>query len=673
MIEAVGHSRAWAKLRTIPVVRKLWRDFRGELRENPALAQAAEWMHEPENRRLIDLLADMGSNEVVFYGGPSCVEFTENLVRVVNEMRFNALFGFGEKDDDQAQQKLHDLLSSLSDDLDALVPPELVLAGRIKDPSRTLEQLKRLETFVRDQLKSLPDWEKRFGQTTVEGGRFLTLTLDGSMAPWRDMFARVEKEEGEFDELAKKLKGLKTTINVGVRNGYVFLSIGIPADRLGRLGNKKPLSGRPELKPLAEHAERRITSVTYLSQDFAKRTAPSKSDIDEGLEGAAERLKSLGLPEETQERIKGDLKSLAEDLKKFITEPGARMSFSFLNDRGLESFDYDWGERHREVGAQPLTILEHVGGNPALVVASRRHITGEGYAFIAKWLKKLTGYAEEIGLPFLDDEKRDKYHEVTNLIFPLLKRFDEVTSQQLIPALKDGQSAFVVDNKLSSRQWAKAMPPADTPVPILEPAIVFGISDPERLREAFGNYRKIVNDSLAAARKLEAPIPPFDVPAPNTRTETWGSLFFYPRPRLDAAGADKQITPVAGLSKTYLALAISPAHAQRLLTATPLRVGTGPIAEAKQPLSAAAIVNFGSILDVIDKWLQYGVQAAKGEAKQRLKVQYEQNKALLAVARVFRQYSGVTHREDGAWVSHAELWVQDIEPQAKSGQTDEGD
>ena len=76
---------------------------------------------------------------------------------------------------------------------------------------------------------------------------------------------------------------------------------------------------------------------------------------------------------------------------------------------------------------------------------------------------------------------------------------------------------------------------------------------------------------------------------PKAKTETWGSLYFYPRPRLDAAGVDKQITPVAGLSKTYLVLAISHEQAQRLLTATPLKVSTGPIAQAKQPLSAAAI------------------------------------------------------------------------------------
>jgi hypothetical protein len=660
-IDAIGHSRAWEKLRTNPDIKRLLRNLHGELQENPALGQAAEWAREPENRRLIDLLADMGSHEVVFYGGRSCVDFVENVSRVLNEMRFDAVFGSTEKNE-QAQQQLHAFLKSLSQNLDALVPPDLVLACRVMDTSRALEQLKRLEILARDQLKSQPDWEKRFGQSSVEGGQFLTLTLDGSMAHWRDMFARVEKEEGEFDELAKKLKGLKTTVNIGVRDNYVFVSIGVPADRLGRLGNKKPLSDRSELKPLLKHAERRITSVSYLSQDFARRTSVSKSDIDQGLVQTAERLKSLGLPDEIQDRIQNDLKSLAEDVKKFITQPGARMSFSFLNDRGLESFGYDWGERHADNGTQPLAILEHVGGEPALFIASRRHVTGDAYGFIAKWLKKLTGYVEDIGLPFLDEEKRDKYHEVTDQVFPLLRRFDEVTSKQLIPALKDGQWAFVLDNKLSSRQWLKAMPPASAPVPILEPAIVLGVSDPEGLREALDKYRKIVNDSLAVARKLEAPIPPFDIPPPNTKAQTWGSLYFYSRPRLDAAGVDKQIAPVAGLSKEYLVLAISHDQAQRLLTATPLQVSTGPIAQAKQPLSAAALLDFGSILDVVEKWLQYRLQASSGDAKQIRKVRYDQAKALLTVAGVLRQYSGVTYREDGAWVSHAELWIKDLEP-----------
>jgi hypothetical protein len=673
-IEAIGHSHAWAKLRTIPAVRKLWRELRGSIKENPALAQAGDWAKEPENRRLIDLLADMGSHEVVFYGGQKCAEFTENAVRVINEMRFGALFESQETDNDQAQQKLHALLRSLSDDLDALVPPDLVLACRVKNTDQALEQLKRLETLVRDQLKSLPDWDKRFGQTPVEGGKFLTLTLDGSMAPWRDMFARVEKEDGEFDELAKKLKGLKTTINVGVRDGYVFVSVGVPADQLGRLGDKKPLANRLELKPLAEHASRRVTSVTYLSQDFAKRTALTKSDIEQGLEQAAEQLKALGLPDETQERIKGDLKLLAEDLKKFIAEPGARMAYSFLTDRGLESFDYDWGARPTDDVAKPLAILEHLGGDPALFVACRRNITGETYAIVSKWLQKLTGYAEDIGLPFLDEEKRDNYQRVTKAVFPLLKRFDEVTSKQLIPALKDGQSALVVDDKLSSRQWAKAMPKADTPLPILEPALVLGISDPERLKEAFGNYRKIVNDGLDAARELGAPIPDFKIPAPKTQTETWGSLYFYPRPRLDAAGVDKQITPVAGLSKTYLVLAISHEHAQRLLTRAPLKTSDGPMAKAQEPLSTAGLVDFGSILGVAEKWVLYQMKHAEKEtdtADHKSLDILNQTSQMFVVATVLRRFSSVTYREGGAWVSHAELWVQDIEPKLRPA--DEGE
>src|SRR5262249_7386573 len=163
----------WAKLKTIPVVRKLWREVRAGLKENPALAQVGDWAHEPENRRLIHLLAEMGSDEVVFYGGPRCVGFSAKFSRVLKEVRVGAVFGSQGNADDQAQQQLHALLRSLSDHLDALVLPELVLAGRIKDESQALEQLKRLETLVREQLKSLPDWEKRFGQTSIDGGRFL--------------------------------------------------------------------------------------------------------------------------------------------------------------------------------------------------------------------------------------------------------------------------------------------------------------------------------------------------------------------------------------------------------------------------------------------------------------------------------------------------------------------
>jgi hypothetical protein len=232
-----------------------------------------------------------------------------------------------------------------------------------------------------------------------------------------------------------------------------------------------------------------------------------------------------------------------------------------------------------------------------------------------------------------------------------------------------------VDNKLSARQWVKAMPRADKPLPILEPAMVFGISDPDQLKEAVGNYRKIVNDGLVVARELGAPIPEFDLPTPKTKTETWGTLYFYPRPKLDAAGVNKQITPLAGLSKTYLVLAISHEHAQRLLTPTPLKSHTGPLAKAQEPLSSAGLVDLRSILGVAEKWVLYQMKHADkepdAEDDQSADI-LNQTRQLFAVAAALRQLSSVTYREGGAWVSHVELRITDIEPKTRGGEPDDG-
>jgi len=60
------------------------------------------------------------------------------------------------------------------------------------------------------------------------------------------------------------------------------------------------------------------------------------------------------------------------DLQKYVPEPGASMSFSFLTERGLERFCYDWTQELTDDGTKPLSILNHVGGDPLFLSVGRQ-------------------------------------------------------------------------------------------------------------------------------------------------------------------------------------------------------------------------------------------------------------------------------------------------------------
>src|SRR5438046_2362984 len=73
-VEAILHSRAWAKLMGLPAVQTFFQMMQAQLQQpGSPLASVKQFFDEPENRQLIQLLSDMGSEEIFFYGGESCV------------------------------------------------------------------------------------------------------------------------------------------------------------------------------------------------------------------------------------------------------------------------------------------------------------------------------------------------------------------------------------------------------------------------------------------------------------------------------------------------------------------------------------------------------------------------------------------------------------------------
>ena len=100
---------------------------------------------------------------------------------------------------------------------------------------------------------------------------------------------------------------------------------------------------------------------------------------------------------------------------------------------------------------------------------------------------------------------------------PLLGRLDKATRNVLIPALADGQTGLVIDAKLTSRQFLKALPPTEQPLPMLEPAIVVGVSDAAKLKRAFTEYYAVADDFVEILKGIEKSDIPKDFKLPRPR------------------------------------------------------------------------------------------------------------------------------------------------------------
>jgi len=497
------------------------------------------------------------------------------------------------------------------------------------------------------------------------------------MIPWGELESEMETDVQRrlFEKAKANIEQRKVVASLGVKGDYLLLSISPSVKHLKRLGRGKLLVDRPELAPLVEQADRPITGISYASKEFLQQVAFGENTIDTWVAmgkafafGASEG----GLDKKLADRIAKDVGELGEDVKSFLPEPGAWMSFSYLTDRGFEGYAYDWNENVWFDGSKSLPLLEHLGGDPILFYACRQQYRPERYETFVKWAKRIGAYIDEFVPKALDEDQLAQYKGAKQIILPLLARIDNANRKMLIPAFKDGQSAFVLDADVKSKQWLAIMPPAKKPLAMIEPACVYGVSDLGLFKKGVAEYVAVINEGLKKVRQV-APveIPLLTVPPPQKRKSGEGTIYFYPLPEI--WGLDARLAPNAGLSPDVVAFSISLEQTERLLDATPLAL-EGPLGDLDRPLASAAYFNFAALVDAVAPWVEYAINLAEDEeviddAEEagglvgRAEEESE-SAAIISTAveflKCFRGYSSATALEGDAKVTHYEWHFADI-------------
>ncbi|MCD4726229.1 MAG: hypothetical protein K8R46_01090 [Pirellulales bacterium] len=668
-IEAIVNSNAWAKIKEMPAIQMGLMFYNMQLSNPDSVpSKLAEAMENPESRKVIDMLADMASEEIFLCGDMSSADFLQLFQDVQAAQNYGTLMALTTGQiGDMNRIKAGQTISTLAKNVDLIAVPNIVVGFRIKNTELANEQLIKLETIANIILESNEETKGRFKKTKVGDYDFLVLELDGSLVPWDevpvDKFGNMESEEGDVQKIVERIKQSKLVVAIGIRDEYLLVSIGSSLECLEKLGKGPRLIDREEFKPLAKFADQRLTSVGYLSKAMSRRLNNQKRQIDDVQATVDMLLPEAELSDEQRERIRKDAKEMAEDLKAFVPEAGAIAGFSFLTDRGVESYRYAWGDHGGLDGTKPLGLLQHVGGNPILGVVFRRRVSPENYDLMSKWAKTAYGYFEEFGLPTMPDEDRRKLEEFLEGALPLMERMDKINRELLVPALADGQLALAVDGKLQSKQFVDDMPAAEEPLPMIEPAIIIGLSDAEMFRSAMHDYWDIVNGLIDAMRQVEGTDVPEDIriPEPQVTDSSEGKVYSFPLP--EEWGVDKQIVPNVGISKNAAVISTSPGHTARLLKATPLSMG-GLLAETDRPLAVAGWFDWAALVDLATPWIDYAYEQSPGlenvgeDQRQLILVQVH---TALEVLKVLRTISGQCYFKDGALVSHTLVELRDVE------------
>ncbi len=274
-VDIVAKSKAWAKLKEIPVVQQgilgaqLWYGM-----------AATEWnqtLQKPENQQLIDLVADLFSHEIVWYADQQTADLVGLAEDVYNSAVYNpSAFNpqqAGNPQQNDPKAAARGALKRLSSNLDKLKIPTIVLAFKHTDAARAKAQLARLEKAAGDAIAANPDFKGHFQRSTVAGNDYLTLKLDGKMISWDEILADaadVEEKPGQLKQVVDRLKQLETVISIGVRGDYLLISLA-PFDRTsGRLGNRCAF-GRARGIPSALQTGRQTIGRNQLPEQRGRR------------------------------------------------------------------------------------------------------------------------------------------------------------------------------------------------------------------------------------------------------------------------------------------------------------------------------------------------------------------------------------------------------------------
>ncbi len=483
--------------------------------------------------------------------------------------------------------------------------PTLLKGMKLSNVQRAQDQLKRLEALVNGVLAQQPALQPRFSREQIGGGDFLTFRLDGTLIPWSQVLQDAQGiDQQQLQKMVEKVSAMTLVVSIGVRDSYLLVSIGSDNKHLGSLGQGSLLYDREEMAPLRTAADKPITEVTYVNGDFLKRVGAIDRQMDQLVTMARQMAPMMmaGTPQLAQELI-ADVERFAAYVKQKAPEPGAYSGFNYLTPEGYESFGYNWSSQFALDASQNLTILTHVGGDPIGFYAARGKPNPQTYDDLAKFLSRLAYYGEQIGLQQMDEDQLAAYQKLKIDFLPLIQRIGTVTREKLAPAFADGQSALVLDAKSGSAAWHAEMPPADGDLPMIEFALVTGVSDASLVKAAFSEYFEIVQQALDKLHEASTgelrdmfpnPIPPIKLAQPATKDVSGGTIYYYALPQ--ESGLDAQVAPNAGLSNEVMAASLLPRFTARLLADTPLQ-GAGPLANTNRPLAAAYQLEFARLHD----------------------------------------------------------------------------
>ncbi len=677
-IDRLLRSRAYQRLMSMPLVRQGVEELRSQIMdEDDGLGG---FLADPQNQDLLELVKEAVSDEVFIYGGDGFRQLASLLMafdRLASEIRLESITQGGGDVDEAAL--LGKALDQASVDLEDVDLPRTVIGFRLKETDRAKAQLVRIEQLIRAVDRDDVPMDKIYKKAMIDGNEWITLTFDGSMIPWGELSENAGRAE-LVERFKEVLTGKKAVVALGLHENYLMLQIGKSLEALQGFGNTSgKLIDHEKMAIVRKHEDKPLTALAYVDGELLRTVYQPAVQLDQSIDLTKAALTRAPFDEKLKESLSSDLDDMASDIKQLYPEVGSVAHLQYMTDDGVESFTQSWAKNLMVDASLPLDILSNVGGTPLAMFAIRSPFkNGENYDMLSKWFRRTREFGQQLAETQTDSAEEQLYKKVSDRLLPMLTQFDKVTRDDLIPAFGDGQSAYVVDGKLESRQWHLMMPPAAEPLPILELGRVCGITNSEGVKTAFAKYAEIADGALiylkevveenreslmealdGPAQMLPMLIQSAAIPRPESRETEAGTIYEFLG--LARFGLDPRIAPTAGISQNRFVFSLNPKMTERLLETQTL-AADGPLADTRsKKLGTAARVDVAGVIGFARAWVNYGMTtAAELQENDEIAEMIPTVDGILEIMQCYRSIESAQYADGDSMISQLRVRLEDL-------------
>ena len=607
--EFIGGSFV-SRLRDLPYVQRLEGDLLAQW-ESPEgqVRTLKDTLRNPNVKNLLELIHDMNSQEVFYYGEKDWNASIGGLMRLYEDINSRS----------RNPIALQEFLAELDAEyLEEIRVPTTVIGFRLTNEEIARTLLDALQGALQLGLQQIPELAplaKQITRKDFKDGQSLSVTLTTSLIP-RDMLDPTVKEL--MGGLIEGLAGRKLVFSIGVRAKTLLMSISEDVSPILTIGEGESLLSHERLQILLENMPRDLRSIGYVSKQC--RESQWNATYGSYFQNIADQFSTAVSSEESQAvdieqwtaAIQEDAADLDERIGEFEHELDAALSWSFASDVGLEGMAYDWSENVFLENAVPMSIIRHAGTKPLLMFAFKQ----KSQPLLGELMQVIIDRAPEhirrfISLAEQAEEQRDQALEIVDRAWPLVEESYSIVIDEILPAVDEYEGLFCLSAQWTTPELSSDLPPPEQPLPLPEFSAAIKLRNRDQFlsgcKELYGVFDKIVE----LVRDVQPDSIPdgYTVPRPKLEEMAGATRFYYEE---FSPGSLAGFEPQVIVSNDTVVIGYSARHVLDLIQEKALAARPAWLAP-DMPVASMSIVDMAGMVRAVSPWLDFGFRIVLGD------------------------------------------------------------